>query len=107
MSNKLALAGVLVERSRALKEEAESCSTAAQLLLDQLKEEPHRVEAGEDINEEGWHNDVAYAYRLLLQNGAQSAVIYFASEPHYSTVKAFARAAGLPVNAVQVEPRDG
>ncbi len=85
-------------------------AAATDLLDDAIKdlsEQPQRVEAGEDINEEGWHNDVAYAYRLLLQNGAQSAVIYFASEPHYSTVKAFARAAGLPVNAVQVEQRDG
>ncbi len=107
MSNKLALAGVLIERSRVLKEEAESCHVAAELLLNQLKEEPHRVEAGEDINEEGWHHDVAYAWRLLLQNGANSAVVYFATEPAYATVKAFARAAGMPVNSVQVEQRDG
>lgn len=64
-----------------------------------------RVEAGDDIDPEGWSTDVNYAWRLVLAGGAVPAVVYFTAEPDYSTVKAFARAAGMPVNLAKVEQR--
>jgi len=64
-----------------------------------------RVEAGDDIDPEGWSTDVQYAWRLVLNGGVVPAVVYFTTEPDYSTVKAFARAAGMPVNLAKVEQR--
>lgn len=64
-----------------------------------------RVEAGDDIDPEGWSTDVQYAWRLVLNGGVTPAVVYFTAEPDYSTVKAFARAAGVPVNLAKVEQR--
>lgn len=101
---------ILAELADAITTIGKTQQSALELLeqyQEQQADHAQRVEAGEDINEEGWHNDVAYAWRLMLQNSAHSAVIYFTSEPTYAAVKAFARAAGMPVNTVQVEQRDG
>lgn len=67
-----------------------------------------RVEVGDDLDAEGWTADIAYAWRLVLQGVSAPCVVYFQQEPDYSTVKAFARAAGVPaVNAKAERRPDG
>lgn len=71
------------------------------------QQKPVEVDAGDHIDADGWSNDVSAAWRLVLNaNRPGSCVIYFAEEPDYATVKAFARAAGLPANQVKAEKRD-
>lgn len=66
------------------------------------------VEPTDDIGDDGWSNDTAHAWRVVLDAGdfGTNAVVFFASEPSYATIKAFARAACVPVNQVQAEQRD-
>ena len=72
------------------------------------QESAKRVEVGDDLDAEGWTSDIAYAWRLGLQGVDAPCVVYFQSEPDYSTVKAFARAAGVPaVNAKAERRPDG
>lgn len=64
-----------------------------------------RVELGDYLDAEGWTSDIIYAWRLVLQGVSAPCVVYFQSEPDYSTVKAFARAAGAPVVNAKAERR--
>lgn len=64
-----------------------------------------RVELGDDIDPEGWNTDVAYVWRLVLSGSPQACVVYFQQEPDYQTIKAFARAAGVPVVSAVAERR--
>ena len=67
--------------------------------------EARRIETGDDIDAEGWTSDIAYAWRLSLPGTTAPCVVYFTSEPDYATVKAFARAAGVPAVNVKAEHR--
>lgn len=67
-----------------------------------------RVEIGDDLDAEGWTSDIAYAWRLVLNGVDAPCVVYFRQEPDYQTIKAFARAAGVPaVNAKAERRPDG
>ena len=67
--------------------------------------EARRIETGDDIDAEGCTSDIAYAWRLSLPGTTATCVVYFTSEPDYATVKAFARAAGVPAVNVKAEHR--
>lgn len=71
---------------------------------EKLQGSAQRVDAGDHIDGEGWSTDITHAWRLALP-GSTPAVVYFNQQPEYATVKAFARAAGVPVNQVQAEQR--
>lgn len=89
------LAKLLSNRGISLLQEEEEQQIAAQ-----------RVEAGDHIDGNGWDNDITAMWRIILKaNLPGSCVIYFAEEPDYATMKAFARAAGAPVNQVKAEKR--
>lgn len=58
-----------------------------------------------DIDDQGWVSDGWAAWRLVLRDGENPAVVYFSREPTYAERKAFAAAAKVPVASAVAEAR--
>ena len=58
-----------------------------------------------DIDDQGWIDESWAAWRLVLRNGDNPAVVFFSREPTYAERKAFAAAAKVPVADAVVEER--